>query len=188
MEAWPRRGGVIAAQNGAAAQRNATGWSARVRNKLSRTVVDQLARLLEGGRIPEPIGSLYAAADINLTNSKFLALPRNIDVIATCSGGRTRWATEGNGLAALKRENPVNAPSANNGICQAARVMHEFLVFPERQHIAAADVEDIPNIEVGQAPIEPRTEARDVGCAVIRSYYRHSEVAGIGKRLRTRCR
>ena len=120
----------------------------------------QQTGLVEGLRVPKPSSVFLCDVDLQ---SKFLALAGDHYVVAACSGSGCRGATEVNGLAPLSRYDPIPTPAAEDALATSRRCK-ESLVLTERKLIAAAEVEYVANIEVGQSPIKFGTEARHTRC------------------------
>ena len=119
----------------------------------------QLTGLREGGGIAKPIQNSGRI----LMQAKLRALPRNLhDIAARSSGCPVVGAAEIERLAALKRSDPVYAPPSKHGIGYGPLVQ-PGLILAEWELIPAAEVEYLPDIEIGRTPIEHWARARYVG-------------------------
>ena len=98
---------LIASQYAGAAQRNAP--RRRIWNWTSES---QQTGLLECLRVPKPTQFLVPV-DVQ---SKFLALPGNIYVVATRSGSSCGGATQSDRLTSLKGYDPIPTPTPNDRV------------------------------------------------------------------------
>ena len=71
-----------------------------------------------------------------------------------------------NGLASLEGGTPMDAPAADQLVREAAGVAHEALALTEGKLIAAAEVEDIANVEVSQTIVGLDSEAGNARSAI----------------------
>src|SRR5215813_433462 len=97
---------------------------------------------------------------------------------------RARGAAQTDGLTALERAAPVDAPSTNDLVLDASRVGHVLPALTERQLITTADVHDVTDVERCQAIVSLDASSWDVRCAITRDAAAIEEVARIGQSLR----
>ena len=152
MESGARGGSRCRSQNCTASKRYTT--SRRLQNG---SVFSQLARLLEGLRISKPVQLSLRVC----MQSEFLTLTRNSDVKATSSRGCRSRAVKSNRLSTLERSNEIRGPPSNNRIQSLTRCAEEALVCANWKFIAAAQMQDLADIEVSKTPIEVRTKTHD---------------------------
>ena len=69
-------------------------------------------------------------------------------------------------LPALQVDNPLQCPTTQNRILRACGITHVLLTFSEREFIAPAEVQNIANIEVGQAIVSMDSYSRNIGPSV----------------------
>lgn len=124
------------------------------------------------------------ARRIVVAKAELLALTRNTDSTATSSSSRAGGTTNANGLASLKRRDPVDRPSSNHRIDRPARCPEEVLILADRKFVSATEVKDLADIEVGQTPIKHRTESGHGGCAKSTYASAVQQVTRIRERLR----
>ena len=117
--------------------------------------------------------------------SKFLALPSDLQIVAVCSRCGRCWTGKTNRLTALKRRNPVDRPTAKRRVGNPTGVK-ESLILTERKLIPAAEMEDLAEVEIGKTPIETGTKPWHPGSPVPACAAAVQQIAGIGKRLRPR--
>src|ERR1700761_8600152 len=115
--------------------------------------------------------------------AKFLALSRNLDVVAVRSGGSSCRTGEGNRLAALKTTDNIRAPPAYHCILHLAYIAEEFLAGTKRQLVTAAEMENVAYIVIERTVIEFRTVTWHVWRAVPLQAAAIEQVLSIAKRL-----
>src|SRR6516164_3128360 len=107
------------------------------------------ARLSKGGRVQEMVRRSRTVP----------VLSRNGEVVAANAG---RWivvAGKRNRLSALDGGDPLRAPAAYELVCDAGDAGKVVFPLAKRKFVCAAEVEDLPNVEVAVAVISlnPRT-------------------------------
>ena len=107
------------------------------------------ARLSKGGRVQEMVRRSRTVP----------VLPWNDEVGAANAGRRTVVALKRNRLAALDGGDPLRAPAADELVGEAGDAGKVVFSPAKRKFIRAAEVEDLPNVEVAVAVISlnPRT-------------------------------
>jgi hypothetical protein len=118
--------------------------------------------LSKRGRVTVPTQlAIYAVVEAQIQRLAF-----HTKVSASQTSCRTARATEADRLAALQRRGPDNAPTANHLVLNSRGVVSEALAFAEGQFVAAAEVDDVPDVKRSQTVIEMDTEARYTRCPV----------------------
>ena len=102
---------------------------------------------------------MNAAGSVTLMPS-LRVLAGNHNVVAARTRDSAGMAGEAERLPALQSQDPVGGPASENSVGDST-VVHEHLVFSERQFIAAAEVNHLADIEVGQSVVELWTQARN---------------------------
>ena len=111
-------------------------------------------------------------------------LPRDQDVVASRAVAGAGRTAEGDRLSTLQDCTPAHGPASEQGVRNPAAVRHVAFASTERKLVAAAQVDDIANIERSQAVVVLNSGARNIWSPETSRTPAVKQIAGIGARLR----
>jgi len=152
-DAGAHRVARLGSQGSRAGERDAAGR----RVGYGSEVPAQFAWLVERLRIVQPERTRRAIDDLGF-NPPFLTLTGNQDRAAASSRNARRRTAEIERLPTLGCHNPVDRPTAQDGIGDAT-LIHILHALADGQLVAAAEVEHVAHVEVCRPPVEPGPES-----------------------------
>src|SRR6266702_4450378 len=158
MNAGAYRVARFGTQGGRATERDAAGRRIGYGSKVARSAA-QLAGLVEGLGIVQPERPRLAVDHLRLDATLLALTGKQYSATAGSRNAPGRTA-EIQGLPALGGHDPVDRPSAQNGIGDSTLVQIPH-AFPDGQLVTAAEVDHVADVEVRRPPVEPGPESRN---------------------------
>src|SRR5205823_9377577 len=126
---------------------------------------------------------LWIVIPVDIVRPANRILPWHQEGVAVRARPRATGAADRHRVAVLKREDVIETPAPDQGVAYAAQASEEVFALAEWQLITAAEVEDVPHVEISQPIVFPNAEPGNVRSAEAPITTTIEQVMGVGADL-----